>query len=82
MLFSKLDGVYSMPSMEVKEMPHFIQVFVYSGILNHFTEVGPGIIHKFHTAILGIIHLQTLMDSYSANYIMWHEKVTADDKLT
>lgn len=37
-----------MASREAKETPHFIQVFAYSGIQKHFTEVEPGaLIMKF-----------------------------------
>lgn len=39
------------------------------------------LILKFYTAIRGLIYIQTHMDSYSANYVVLHRKVGADDKL-
>lgn len=41
-----------MASRLAKGTAHFIQIFAYSNILNHFTEAGPGLlILKFKTGM-------------------------------
>lgn len=45
-----------MASREGKQRHHFIQVFVYSSILKHFTDVEPGaLMLKFSTTVWWII---------------------------
>lgn len=36
---------------------------------------------KFNSSVRWFIHIQMHMESYSANYIMYHEKVIADNEI-